>query len=93
VLAKARYHWIFDGVVEVGVDFPCGPGMFDELICITSAMPLRHGRSPGNDVGSITYGALAVKRPVTIGCRELRPWSTGNGLLSRVALQQTLGGH
>jgi hypothetical protein len=47
VLAEARYDGLFDGVVEIGGDFPCGGGTFAELIWITLAMPLRHGRSDG----------------------------------------------
>ncbi len=27
------------------------------------------------------------------GCRDLRPWPAGDGLLSRVALQLTVGGY
>jgi hypothetical protein len=47
-LAKARYDRLFDGVVENGDDFSCGRGTFNELIWITLAMPLRHGRSEGH---------------------------------------------
>jgi hypothetical protein len=31
-LAKARYDRLFDGIVEIGGDFPCGRGALAELI-------------------------------------------------------------
>ena len=91
-LAKARYDGLFDDVFETGADFPCGRGAFDKLIWITPAMPLRHGRSGWQ---RRRFHHLRCAYGLTAGyhrCRESRPWSTGNGLLSRVALQLTLGG-
>src|SRR6185437_9863871 len=91
-LAKARYDGLFDDVVETGADFSCGRGAFDMLIWITPAMPLRHGRSGWQ---RRRFRHLRCAYGLTAGyhrCRESRPWSTGNGLLSRVALQLTLGG-
>ena len=43
-------------------------------------------------VGALLTEALLTPKPGLVDAAG-HPWSTGNGLLSRVALQLTLGGH
>jgi hypothetical protein len=48
---RASHQRIFDGFVEKGDDFACGRDSLAGLIWITSAMPLRHGRSARSGAG------------------------------------------